>query len=198
MPRLVSVVQGANKMRNAYNQNGQQQQIRGIIAGLMNDLQKLAPHPDQPQNNGPLFIKCDPSMKAANDHDGMLGSMMMESLLGTAFADAVSECLGSGSQEIVEDLDLTNALECYSAYITDIEQDKEDAAAHGQGTLARLSGKSISNSFNMRTTMQSGMQSFLDDLPSRMTIERNLAYYAKKLNTLEATPEVYEAPRYAA
>lgn len=186
-------------MRNAQYQNGQIQHVRGIIAGLMNDLQKLAPHPDQPQYKGPLFIKCDPSMQAANDHDGMLGSMMMESLLGTAFTEAVSECLGSGSQELVENLDLSNALECYSAYITDIEQDKEDAAAHGQGTLARLSGKSISNSFNMRTTLKSDMQAFLDDMPRRMSVERNLAYYAKKLNTLEAAPTpAYEAPRYAA
>ncbi len=187
-------------MRQAHNQDSQRQQIIGIMAGLMQELETLAPHPDQPQNKGPLFIKCDPNMKAANDHDGMLGSMIMESLLGTSFADAVSEAFGSCAQEIGEQVDISNAMECYSEYMTDIESSTKKAAAHGQGTMARLSGKSISNSFNMRTTISQDMQSFMDDLPRRMKVERNLEYYAKQLNQLDAPAPQYDvaAPRFAA
>ncbi len=176
-------------MNYAINQDSQRYTIAAKISTLMQDLQNLAPHPDQPNNKGPLFIGANPHFKAANDHDGMLGSMIMESLLGTAFAEAVSETIGSWAQEV----DLNSVMECYSEYITDVEASK--AAAHGQGTLARLSGKSISGSFNMRSTISEGMQAFMEDLPKRMEIERNLAHYAKQLSMLDA-PQA--APQYAA
>lgn len=183
-------------MSYTVNQSKQRQAIIGTIMGLMQNLQQLAPHPDQPQNNGPLFIKSNPNFKAANDHDGMLGSMILESVLGTAFMDAVSETFGGWAQ----DFDAMSALECYSEYITDVEGHAQKVAAHGQGTLARLSGKSISSSFNMRGSMSGGMQKFMDDMPKRMKIERDLSYYAKQLETLDAqTPQhdVQEA-RFAA
>ncbi len=165
-------------------QERQRQEVIGCITSLLNDLQKLAPHPEQPGNKGPLFIKNSSHFKVANDHDTMLGSMMMESMLGAAFSEAVSETAGSWAQ----DFDFSNALDCYSEYITDVEGSKTNAqkiAAHGQGTLARLSSKPISASFNMRSTISEEMQAFMDDLPKRMKIERNLAYYAKQLDMLE-------------
>ena len=173
------------------NQNSQRQAIMGTIMGLMQNLQKLAPHPDQPQNNGPLFIKSNPNFKAANDHDGMLGSMILESVLGTAFMDAVSETVGDWAQNI----DVNNAIECYSEYITDIEGSAQQKAAHGQGTLARLSGKSISSSFNMRGTISPAMQNFMDDMPKRMKTERDLAYCASQLEMIDAQAPSYDAPQ---
>ena len=183
-------------MSYTVNQSSQRQAIMGTIMSLMQDLQKLAPHPDSPQNNGPLFIKSDPNFKAANDHDGMLGSMILESVLGTAFMDAVSETFGDCAQNF----DAASAIECYSEYITDIEGNAQKTAAHGQGTLARLSGKSISSSFNMRGTISTEMQSFMDDMPTRMKTERSLAYCAKQLEMIDTQRPEYKvpAPRFAA
>lgn len=179
-------------MRNTHThyQESQRQAIVGKMAGLMKELQTLAPHPDCPDHNGPLFIKSNPNFKVANDHDGMLGSMMMESLLGTAFSEAVSETAGSWTQ----DFDAAQALECYSEYITDIEGNTKRAAAHGQGSLARMAGQSISGAFNARSSMSEAMMAFMDDMPKRMVIERTLAQYAKQLELLDA-PKT--APHYA-
>ena len=194
----MNLTEGHTTMKQAYNQDSQKQAIIGAMAGLIKELQTLAPHPEKPDHIGPLFINCELPMNPANDHDGMLGSLMMESLLGTAFAEAISESFGSWTQDVNDTIDVSNALECYSEYITDIEgKDEKKNAAHGQGTLARLSGKSISNSFNLRTTIDSKMQAFMDDMPRRMKIEKTLAYYAKQFKMLDAPLPAYNAPKPA-
>ena len=153
----------------------------------MKELQTVAPHPDRPNYNGPLFLAGNAHFKQASEHDSMLGSMLLETMLGTAISEAISEDLGQWTESI----DLTNIMECYSEYITDVEKDK--IAAHGQGTMARMSGTSISGSFNLRSTISEGMQAFLDDLPKRMTIERNMAYYAQQLDMLDSAPHYQHA-----
>ncbi len=178
-------------MNYAY-QESQRQAIIGQVTALMKDLQQLAPHPDKPGYNGPLFINSNPNFKVANDHDGMLGMIMMESLLGSAFSEAVSETFGSWTQ----DFDASNALECYSEYITDIEKSTQKVAAHGQGTMARMAGKSIANSFNARSNISAELQAFYNDMPKRMSIETQLAKCARDLEDLRLmnTPG-YNAPK---
>lgn len=183
-------------MSYAYNNDKQKEAILGTIAGLMNELQTLAPHPDMKSYKGPLFLKNNANLKASNDQDAMLGSMMMEAIVGVAFTEAMSE-MSDLAPDFLNNIDLGNIMECYSEYITEIEGNAQKVAAHGQGTLARLSGKPISNSFNMRSNIDEGMQAFLEDLPKRMTIEKNLAYYAKQLDVLgleQAAPQ-YAAPK---
>lgn len=187
-------------MTHAHNRQHQKQAIMGTISGLVAQLQQLAPHPDQPNYQGPLYLAKNPNFKAPDQHDGVLGSMMLEGMLGSAFAEAASEAVSDATgSEVAADMfdafDMNAALEVYSEFITEIEQSKEDKAAHGQGTLARLSGKSISGSFNMRATISEGMQNFLEDLPKRMTIERSLAYYAKQLELLDAPSYELAAPK---
>ncbi len=183
-------------MNYAHNNDNQKQAIIGTIMGLMKELQTLAPHPDQPSYKGPLFIAANPNLKIANDHDGMLGSMILETLLGGAISEAISEGMSEDFADFAQSIDIANAMEAYSEYISDIEGSREEKAAHGQGTMARMSGKSISRGFNMRSTMSEAMHNFMEDLPKRMTIERNMAYYAKQLDNLNAAPQYqYEAPR---
>lgn len=192
-------------MTHAHSRQHQKQAIMGTISGLVAQLQQLSSHPDQPNYKGPLYLAKNANFKAPDQNDGMLGSMMLEGMLGGAFAEAASEAVSdaTGSDvaaDVFDAFDMNAALEVYSEFITDIEQSKEDKAAHGQGTLARLSSKPISGSFNMRSTISEGMQAFLEDLPKRMTIERSLAYYAKQLELLDA-PEyaiAAPAPRFAA
>lgn len=183
-------------------QNTQRQALTGKIAALAQQISKFAPHPDKPGCRGPLFIKSSPNARVASDHDGMLGMMMMETMLADVFSDAMSDTAG----EWTKDLDLATTLECYSEYITDIEgkRDEQHIRAHGQGTLARLSGKKIANSFNMRGSISAGMQAFMDDLPARLQAEKELAYYLRQLEALDAPAPVYApapaapAPRFAA
>jgi len=189
-------------MSYAYNQDAQKQALIGTIAGLVKELGHLAPHPDCASYRGPLFIKGNPHFKPADDRGGMLGSMIMEGILGAAFAEAVTDMAESAAQNLgfdcefeVPNIDITNIMDCYDEYITHIQSDKEKEkiAAHGQGTMARMSGKSISGGFNMRATISEPMQAFYDDLPKRMMIEKNMAYYAQQLDMLEHTPQYKHA-----
>jgi len=180
-----------------YNQGSQRQGLISTIAGLVKELGNLAPHPDSPSYRGPLFIKGNHHFKAADERGGMLGSMIMEGILGAAFAEAVSDMAESAAEGLgfdcefnMPNIDVTNLMDCYDEYINTKQSDKEKEhiAKHGQGTMARMSGKSISNGFNMRATISEPMQAFYDDLPKRMMIEKNMAYYAEQLDALEHTP----------
>lgn len=190
-------------MSYAYNQESRKQALIGNIAGLMKELRNLAPHPDCPNYKGPIFIKEIPHLKVADDREGMLGSMILEGILGAAFSEAVSDLTQSATQgldlpefNLPANIDATALLECYSDYITEVENDKikQQIAEHGQGTLARLSSKPISNGFNLRAQISEGMQAFFNDLPKRMMIEQNMARCAKQLDMLEKMPE-YEYNR---
>lgn len=186
---------------NTYNYNNTQVQATlGVIAGLMQQLQTVASHPDTPDFKGPLLINSNPFCKLSDDTDATLGMMLMEGLAGTAFLDAFSECFGEGAREIASAFDVTHALECYSQYLCDIEGQTLKNAAHGQGTLARMSGASISKGFNMRSQTSPQMQAFLEDMPRRMEIERGLTQAVTKLNQLTNAQLAYNAPapRFAA
>lgn len=182
-------------MGNTAFEDKQRETLEGVINGLTGRLKRLAPHPSRPGYRGPLFIANHPSFKPVAEYDGMLGSMMLESLIGSAFAQAASDTFG----DWCENIDATAALECYSTYITDIEDRTCEAAAHGQGTLARLSGKSIAGAFNLRSHLDEAMQAFLDDLPERLEIERDLAWCARRLGA-PGVPQPAAAPlfKYAA
>lgn len=177
-------------MSYAYKQN-QKQQIVGAIQSLVNELQQLAPHPDRADFKGPLFLKGNANFQAANDHDGMLGAMMLEGMLGLA----VSEFASEAANDFMNEFDISNALDAYSEYVSDVEGSTLRNAAHGQGTMAKMSGTSISGGFNVRSNITEGMQAFYEDLPKRMTIERSLAHYARELAMLDAPAPQHAAPR---
>ncbi len=190
-------------MSYAYNQDSQKQALIGTIAGLVKELGQLAPHPDSASYRGPLFIKGNSHFKAVDDRDGMLGSIILEGVLGAAFSQAVTDMAESAAQGLgydaefeIPNIDITALMDCYDEYITNIQSDKEkeQIAKHGQGTMARMSGKSISSGFNMRATISESMQAFYDDLPKRMMIEKNMAYYAQQLDALERAPANQYAP----
>lgn len=187
-----------------YTQNycdNQKKVEMAAIAGLMQELRTLAPHPDKPQYKGPLFINTNANCNAAGEQDGMMGMLLLEAMLGTAFTDAISEAISdlSGMECNLDGFDASAAMEAYSAYITDIEQQTRKNAAHGQGTLARMAGKSISNSFNMRSAIAPDMQAFMDDMPKRMQIETGLATHLRRLDQLaRPQPQYAPTPRIAA
>ncbi len=151
-----------------------QKNIEGAMMGLMKELEKLAPHPDRPDETGPQFVNIDSQHKPAAEYEGMLGSMVLESFLGTAFADAVSAQLGSCSQTFFNQVDLSMMAEAVSEY----SQDRANASYNlGQK-------KAISAQFNKRALWQQMMDAYLKDLPKRLGIERFLADYQRKLYAL--------------
>lgn len=194
-------------MTHAYhNTETQKHSLRGVITSLMQDLQNLAPHPAHPNHKGTLFVQQTAAMRLSNDHDTMLGSLIAENMLGGIFADAVNDTVSDATDGAIT-LDLNDTLECYSAYITDIDKDKDrapanDAAPHGRGSYARYAKASIAKSFNMRNAITQGMQNFLNDLPQRLRIEKHIAAAAKELADLDAgfaPHHAHEAaPHYAA
>lgn len=141
------------------------------MMGLMKQLEKLAPHPDHPHHSGPLFVHIDSQYEPAAEYDGMLGSLLFESVLGTAFSAAASESLG----EWAGSFDWSNTVEAVSEYI-------QDRPANNNYALGRKNA--ISGAFNHSVARQAMMDAFLRDLPRRMGIERWLADYQRKLYAL--------------
>ena len=147
----------------------EEKNIEGIMIDLMKQLSQLAPHPDRPDHKGPLFISIDPSLKPAAEYDGMLGSMVLEGLLGTAFSEAASASIGGWSTQF----DWSNAAECASQFM----QDRQPANSNFQiGQRNAISG-----AFNESVTRGHLMEAFMRDLPRRMGLERFLAYYQRRL-----------------
>ena len=176
-------------MSNEFNKKATRQAIISIINGLMQDLSKLSPHPDRADNISPIFLKCNAAFKPANDHDSMIGTMMLEGLLGAAFSEAIADI----TEDWAQDFDVGNAADCCSEYIKDSDAKAQIIASHGQGTMARIAGRSIASSFNMHNPNNTAMQNFMDDLPKRLLIERNLAYYARELENIDTPLYQYAA-----
>lgn len=185
--------------KRAY-QTCQHSRLHKAIQGLLQELKTLAPHPDAPNHNGPLFIKNSANDKVANDHDSTLGLMMAENFLGSAFMEAVSD-ISEEVESWAQEIDASAVLDGYSEFITDFESDEKRnrIAAHGQGTLARMSGKTIAKAFNLRGNISSALQRFYNDMPKRLKIEEKLASLYEELDMLDNPQNrfSYSSPRVA-
>ncbi|MCB9981552.1 MAG: hypothetical protein H6860_04050 [Rhodospirillales bacterium] len=149
-----------------------QKTIEGRIKGLACKLYKLAANPQAPHQRGPLFISLDNAFKPAAEYDGMLGSMMLDSFLGTAFADAGNDNTSSGMFEIGGTQEMDFSGEAASEYLKDHEKQ-----ARGQGSFARTEHKSLCNQFS---TMQE-CDSFAANHAVRLQIEETLAALSRTL-----------------
>jgi len=130
------------------------------MRGLMKELEKLAPHPNHHQTmSGPAF-----SSSTGSDSDGMLGSMLLESLIGTAFMSAASD---------LPQVDYSNLADCASEYMQDRQKPVEGYQI-GQKNV-------IAGAFNAQADSTPMMQAYLRDLPRRKGLEKWLAYYQRKL-----------------
>ena len=143
--------------------------IEGVMMGLMRELEKLAPHPDHPENQGPLFVRVGSQYETPAEYEGLLGSVIMESFLGTAFADAASAQPGSWTQ-VFSSLEFSDTADVVGQY-------NEERYNIGQK-------KAISAQFNKNSIWQHMMGAYLRDLPKRLGIERWIAEYQRKLYAL--------------
>lgn len=169
-----------------YNTDKQRQTLQGVIAGLMGELAELAPHPDAPKNKGPVFLFSNPNLQTPSEYDGMLGSLLIQSMLGAAFTHAVSgleHAHGVQGGDISPAL-ISNAINAYSEYMKDRPRFTPDTG-EGKGTFALMSGKrKAANDFNGAAQESPAMEAFRRDLPRRLKIESALADACRKLEWL--------------
>lgn len=144
--------------------NSQIKQVEGVLFAVMKSLHKLAPNPEKPNHNGALFIQTDSSFEPPAEYEGMLGSLLIEGGLGSAFASASS---GIGWDNIIDG-------------ISEFIQDRAPAQPYRIGTR-----RAISNSFNTQSSNPTLMAAYLRDLPRRLGMERWVADYQRKFYALQ-------------
>lgn len=162
-------------MRTNFNQMASDKrwvQLKGAVKEARRDMSELAPHPQR---------KADKTAKA-DDRDGMLGSMLLDGILGGAFLSAVTDAFGLPS--FVEDLPVGEAAEIYDEYSRD---------RHGHDYILG-SANAICHGFNAgathrRAVPQNAEAAFWDrylaDLPARRAMERNIAGLSRDLSRIE-------------
>ncbi len=144
---------------------GQTANIEGVIRNLMQQLEKLAPHPDRPHHKGPLFIQADSQFKPPADYDGMMGSLILDSMLGGAFSIAASGAPAN--------IDIGTMADLASEYMTDRAGSQSGNAQLGQKRV-------ICSAFNGKTQYDAMLTAFKRDLPRRLGLERWIAEYQRK------------------
>ncbi len=152
----------------------QQKQIEATMMGLLKKLEKLAPHPNQPNYSGPTLVQINSDIKPPADYDGMLGSMMLDSMLGMAFGE-------------VANMNAGNTTEALSTYI----QDRQPSPPYKLGQKTAISG-----AFNTGASTGHMMNAYLADMPKRKAIETSLAHYQRLIYSLQKQAQLYS--HYAA
>jgi len=142
------------------------QPIENAMRGLMAELSKLAPHPDHPDHTGPHFVQIDSQYTPAAEYDGMLGSMMLEGMLGTSFAGA------SGGMDWGQLADMAG------------EALKDRTPQSGSPSYQLGQRGSISGGFNRASKRDALMKAYKADLPQRLALEAHLAQYQRKIYAL--------------
>ncbi len=152
------------------------------IRGLLNTLQQLAPHPEQSNMHAPLSLQSHAIFKPVGENDGMLGSFMIESLLGCAFLQAANDTPGSSALTMTLGMNLDQIAEAASEYISERTPDHK----RGRGTIALGEHKVIAPDFN-NGAKDAAMDLFMQDLPARHRIEGHIAALVQELDDMEHT-----------
>lgn len=150
------------------------------IQSLLQDLRSCAPHPSQKESGTPYFLNMHNALQAPDAEGGMLGSMILESALGSAFSEVANDMPVS----CIPHIDFDKIGEAFSQYVSD----NEDSHKRGQGTHALDEQRPIANDFNKNSTgaQAQAMHNFLIDLPKRQEIERALNSTIRALDLLDA------------
>ncbi len=153
--------------------------IEGRIKGLAAKLYKLAPHPNNADYRGPLFISLNSAFKPAAEYDGMLGSVMLEGFLGSAFVTAANDNGGASA------LAYTGAsnLEIFAEALSEYAEYRADQN-RGKGTYALGEHKTICNQFDDEG--DADMLAYAQDFKKRINIEETIAQLSKQLTALKS------------
>lgn len=153
------------------NNNEQQNVIIAQILQLVKELQKCAPHPDKPEQNGPLFLAKDVNHQLPAEYDGMMGSMFMDGMLGDVFSNAANDSVSSLSS-------FDRVADCASEYMQDRSSNNFQLGQR----------RTIANDFNFIGSRgpeyQVMMDAYLADLPMRMSLEKWISHETRRLYAL--------------
>lgn len=154
-------------------QNDEQQQaIIAQIQQLVKELQKCAPHPDKPEQNGPLFLQQDANHQLPDESDSMLGSALMDTVLGGAFSLAANDTTGN----LINSFERT--ADCASQYM-------QDRQTNGFGLGQRNVIAGNFNSIGSRgPEYEAMMDAYQADLPTRMSLEKWISHETRRLYAL--------------
>ena len=174
-----------------YNNNNKEQasrKIRGTIKTLVADLMQLAPHPDRLDHKGAVFLKNDSNLSPHTEADSLGGSLMMEQMLGVAFASAandIGESTQTGIIGAAQTLNWNDIMEIAGEWN---EDRAEPNNPRGKGTHGVMgSHNTTCNIFNEAgADTKTAMHAYFNDLPERQVIESHLA---ELLNALYALPK---------
>lgn len=142
------------------------------IQKLLQDLAKCAPHPDRPEEKGPLFLHHSADLQTPDEHDSMLGMVLAESFLGTAFTSVAGEAFGSAMSS------LWNTAESAS---TVYEDRARSSFRIGQ---RRMIASNFNGNASRGPEYDAMMSAYMADLPQRMAIEKYLSHEVRRLYAL--------------
>lgn len=134
-------------------------ELTGVMKDVRRELSALAPHPQRADKN------------TRDDRDGMLGGMLLDGLLGGAFLSAITDAFNLPAG--VEELPVGTAVELYDEYSRDRHNVSDSFNA---GATHRRAPRSAEAAFWDR---------YLTDLPSRRTLEQNIAGISRRLDRIE-------------
>lgn len=161
----------------------------GALDGLRQELKSLAPRPDQ-KGQSMAVSGSDRQHGGLNgNNDGMLGSMLLEGMLGFAFGSAVSDALGMSSAAAA--MPWGNTVELYDEYNRSSEKDRTNGQTNGEYELGERNV--ISHGFNMsgrkkiaKTADAMEWDSYMRDLPARRVLEQSMHGLNRQLDQMEA------------
>ncbi|MDB5491314.1 MAG: hypothetical protein JWO78_1163 [Micavibrio sp.] len=163
-------------MQNAQNFNTMALDKRWVnLMGAMNEVRRelktLAPHPNRPGRNDPVFVR--DTRGASNDDDAMANMVLGMALSHFAVA--------AGMPQWAENVNVLSAIDVYDAWQNDTKSDR----TNGEGTEGYQLGNkgAIRGGFNMNTTHRPvrtdtdavAWEAYLQDLPKRRVVEQSLA-----------------------
>jgi len=156
--------------------------LETLAYGLMQDIAQLAPHPDHPNQRGPVFTSGADAYAPASDSEGMIGLLGAEMVLGPIFSAAVSSSFGS----FLGQIDFSNTLGTISDYLSDRNHSNKNKKNSRKNTYTDPWQRTSRKSFNLMAGTNPARRAFLRDLPKRKTIEGRLAETLRQISLRKA------------
>lgn len=160
-------------MTNITN-NAENKQNMAAMISLLKEIAKLAPHPDKPDDKGPVSVKLPPEILAkANEADDGIGGMILESMIDTAFGGMMPAHL--------DEINFSNAVNTYEIYRQD--KDSHDMAVARRDMENQYKRDILSS--EPKQSREKLIEAYMRDLPQRIILERKAALLAKKMGNNE-------------
>lgn len=157
-------------MQRSFNEQAtDKQRLESAMRGVLQQMAALAQDPDRKGDNGPHFVKTDPRIRAGDENEAMLGSLLLESFIGGALGDAFADAMNVPSD--LRQVDWGNIVEAYDEYAQD--------RANSGFSLGKKG--SINGTFNSFSSHDIQKMAYELDKPARMKLEQTYAGLSREL-----------------